>query len=243
VDRIRSSRLRGGGIPASPIPSPASGPARNACAARTGSAGRRPVRQQVGGPYLIAVEVEQVAYRLVSEPRLGRQPRGREPAGPRPRRGGRVLSRALAPVLAAAAVVVIAGASAPAKERRSSCGRTERQVFARNLSGLTSRRVTGCRTAAIQRVASCVLRMPPGSQQGAPGGIRTRLPRLTWLDALVRIVEPDPAPFIHVGSDTDIRRRCHLIVTSGLDNHSKNAVELRGFEPLTSCMPCKRSTN
>jgi hypothetical protein len=58
------------------------------------------------------VTVEQVAYRLVSEPRLGRQPRGRESAGPRPRRGGRVFSRALAPVLAAAAVVVIAGASA-----------------------------------------------------------------------------------------------------------------------------------
>jgi hypothetical protein len=55
------------------------------------------------------VTVEQVAYRLVSEPRLGRQTRGREP---RPRRGGLVLSRAWAPVLAAASVVVIAGASA-----------------------------------------------------------------------------------------------------------------------------------
>jgi hypothetical protein len=55
------------------------------------------------------VTVEQVAYRLVSEPRLGRQTRGREP---RPRRSGPVFSRALAPVLAAAAVVVIAGASA-----------------------------------------------------------------------------------------------------------------------------------
>ena len=48
--------------------------------------------------------------------------------------------------------------------------------------------------------------MPPGSQQGAPGGIRTLLPRLTWLDVLVRIVGPDPASFIHVGSDTEIRR-------------------------------------
>ena len=54
------------------------------------------------------VTVEQVAYRLVSEAKHGRQPRpGREP---RPRRGG--LSRAWAPALAAAAVVVIAGASA-----------------------------------------------------------------------------------------------------------------------------------
>jgi hypothetical protein len=61
------------------------------------------------------VTVEQVAYRLVSEPagpRLGRSTRGRESAGPRPRRGGPVFSRALAPVMAAAAVVVIAGASA-----------------------------------------------------------------------------------------------------------------------------------
>ena len=54
------------------------------------------------------VTVEQVAYRLVSEPQLGRQSRGRNP---RPRRGP-VFSRALAPALAAAAVVVIAGASA-----------------------------------------------------------------------------------------------------------------------------------
>jgi hypothetical protein len=63
------------------------------------------------------VTVEQVAYRLVSEPagpRLGRQPRGRQTRlgrEPRPRRG-LGLSRAWAPALAAAAVVVIAGASA-----------------------------------------------------------------------------------------------------------------------------------
>jgi hypothetical protein len=58
------------------------------------------------------VTVEQVAYRLVSEPRLSRQTRGRARSGrgPRPRRGG--LSRAWAPAMAAAAVVVIAGASA-----------------------------------------------------------------------------------------------------------------------------------
>jgi hypothetical protein len=56
------------------------------------------------------VTVEQVAYRLVSEPKLGRQTRGRESAGPRPRRRGPLFSRALAPVMAAAAVVVIAGA-------------------------------------------------------------------------------------------------------------------------------------
>ena len=70
------------------------------------------------------VTVEQVAYRLVSEPRLGRrtpgrqtpgrQTLGRQPRGrvPRPRRGGLGLSRAWAPALAAAAVIVIAGASA-----------------------------------------------------------------------------------------------------------------------------------
>lgn len=50
------------------------------------------------------VTVEQVAYRLVSEPRLGRPPR--------PRRGGLHLGRAFAPAAAAAAVIVIAGASA-----------------------------------------------------------------------------------------------------------------------------------
>jgi sugar lactone lactonase YvrE len=59
------------------------------------------------------VTVEQVAYRLVSEPKLGHQSRGRQSRGraPRPRRGGLSLSRAWAPVLAAAAVVVVAGAS------------------------------------------------------------------------------------------------------------------------------------
>ena len=56
------------------------------------------------------VTVEQVAYRLVSEPRLGRQTRGREPRAPAAA-WWPVFSRALAPVLAAAAVVVIAGAS------------------------------------------------------------------------------------------------------------------------------------
>jgi hypothetical protein len=50
------------------------------------------------------VTVEQVAYRLATEPRLGRQPPG-------PRRG-LGLSHAFAPVMAAAAVIVIAGASA-----------------------------------------------------------------------------------------------------------------------------------
>jgi hypothetical protein len=64
------------------------------------------------------VTVEQVAYRLVSEPQLRRgsrrvrEPRPRSGREPRPRRGGLGLSRAWAPVLAAAAVIVIAGASA-----------------------------------------------------------------------------------------------------------------------------------
>jgi hypothetical protein len=55
------------------------------------------------------VTVEQVAYRLVSEPQLGRQRRGREP---RRRRAGPGFSHAWAPAMAAAAVIVIAGASA-----------------------------------------------------------------------------------------------------------------------------------
>jgi hypothetical protein len=107
-----------------------------------------------------------------------------------------------------------------------------------DLSGPTSRRVTSCRTAAIQRVTSCELRMPPRSQQDAPGGIRTLPPRPTWLDVLVRIVGPDPASFIYVGSDTEIRHCCHLIDTFILERVREKCVELRGFEPLTSCMPC-----
>jgi len=49
--------------------------------------------------------------------------------------------------------------------------------------------------------------MPPGSQQGALDGIRTLLPRPTWLDVFVRIVGPDPASFIHAGSDTESGQR------------------------------------
>ena len=33
------------------------------------------------------------------------------------------------------------------------------------------------------------------------------------------------------------------LVTLALDKRSKNAVELRGFEPLTFCMPCRRATS
>src|SRR5580700_3845098 len=75
----------------------------------------------------------------------------------------------------------------------STTGRRSTQIgYSRGTYRPTSRRVTGCRTAAIQRVASCVLRMPPGSQQGALGAIRTLLPRPTWLDVLVRIVRLEP---------------------------------------------------
>jgi hypothetical protein len=56
-----------------------------------------------------------------------------------------------------------------------------------------------------------------------PADIRTLLPRLTWLDVRVRIVGPDPASFTHMGSDTEIRRRCHLIDTFILERvHEKS---------------------
>jgi hypothetical protein len=56
-----------------------------------------------------------------------------------------------------------------------------------------------------------------------PTGISTLLPRLTWLDVLVRIIRPDPASLIHVGTNTEIRRRCHLIDTFILERvHEKS---------------------
>jgi hypothetical protein len=65
--------------------------------------------------------------------------------------------------------------------------------------------------------------MLPGSKQGAPGGHQDTSTRLTWLDVFVRIVGPDPASFIHVGSDTEIRRRCRLIGTFILERaHEKS---------------------
>jgi hypothetical protein len=44
--------------------------------------------------------------------------------------------------------------------------------------------------------------------------------------------------FIQVGTDARIRRRCHLVVSFSLERVHEKCVELRGFEPLTSCMPC-----
>ena len=73
--------------------------------------------------------------------------------------------------------------------------------------------------------------MPPGSRQGALGGIRALLPRLTWLDVLVYIVEPDLASFIHVGSDTEIRRRCHFIDTSILEREHEKSWSLGDSNP------------
>jgi hypothetical protein len=76
------------------------------------------------------VTVEQVAYRLVNEPRLRREPR--------PRRGGPVFSRALAPVMAAAAVVVIAGASAGIAVLASSPGHSSPPVGAPASTAISS---------------------------------------------------------------------------------------------------------
>jgi hypothetical protein len=54
---------------------------------------------------------------------------------------------------------------------------------------------------------------------------------------------PGPASFVQADAETQIWRRCHLIVSFLLERAHEKCVELRGFEPLTSCMPCKRSTN
>ena len=75
-----------------------------------------------------------------------------------------------------------------------------------------------------------MLRMLPGSRQGALGGIRALL-RLTWLDVLIYIVEPVLASFIHVGSDTEIRRRCHLIVTLILERVYEKSWSLGDSKP------------
>jgi hypothetical protein len=40
----------------------------------------------------------------------------------------------------------------------------------------------------------------------------------------------------------EIRRYCHLIVTFTRTS-TRKMVELRGFEPLTFCMPCRRATS
>jgi hypothetical protein len=44
------------------------------------------------------------------------------------------------------------------------------------------------------------------------------------------------------GPRREIRRRCHLIVTTTRTS-TRKMVELRGFEPLTFCMPCMPVTS
>ena len=82
-----------------------------------------------------------------------------------------------------------------------------------------------------------MLRMRPRPHSACRGDHPGTLTLLTWPDVLVRIAEPGPASFIQVGSDAKIQRRCHLIVTFLLERVHEKPVELRGFEPLTSCMP------
>jgi hypothetical protein len=48
----------------------------------------------------------------------------------------------------------------------------------------------------------------------------------------------DPASSVQADAETEIRHRCHLIVSFLLERVHEKCVELRGFEPLTSCMPC-----
>jgi len=59
---------------------------------------------------------------------------------------------------------------------------------------------------------------------------------LNWPDALVRIAGPGPTCYIQADSGAKIRRRCHLIVTFDRTS-TRKIVEIRGFEPLTFCMP------
>jgi hypothetical protein len=49
---------------------------------------------------------------------------------------------------------------------------------------------------------------------------------------------PGPASFVQADAETQIWRRCHLIVSFLLERMREKCMELRGFEPLTSCMPC-----
>jgi len=109
------------------------------------------------------VTVEQVAYRLVSEPRLGRQTRGREP---RPPRGGLTLSRAFAPVLAAAAVVVIAGASAGLAVLANS----HHNPPSANGGTLSSPSVSSASSSPSQTASSTEQTTPATNLAGAPWG-------------------------------------------------------------------------
>jgi hypothetical protein len=70
------------------------------------------------------------------------------------------------------------------------------------------------------------------------GGHQVTVTPLSWPDGPVRIAEPGPRILHSDGLRRGIQRRRHLIVSFTRTNKRKT-VELRGFEPLTSCMPYK----
>jgi hypothetical protein len=130
------------------------------------------------------------------------------------------------------------------KERPFGCGSDDRsadcdlppdrRIFVRNLSGPMSLRVTSYRTVAINGWPlacyaydrSCAVRAEA---------------KLSLADLAGR---PCPHRWTRSGLQhpggprREIRHRCHLIVTSTRTS-TRKMVELRGFEPLTFCMPYK----
>jgi hypothetical protein len=110
----------------------------------------------------------------------------------------------------------------------------DRRIFVRNLSGPMSLRVTSYRTVAINGWPlacyaydrSCAVRAEA---------------KLSLADLAGR---PCPHRWTRSGLQhpggprREIRHRCHLIVTSTRTS-TRKMVELRGFEPLTFCMPYK----
>jgi hypothetical protein len=87
-----------------------------------------------------------------------------------------------------------------------------------------------------QWVASCVLRIRSGLRSARRGDH----PEALTPAELAGRSRPHRWPrsgLLHPGGPRrEIRRRCHLIVTSTRTS-TRKIVELRGFEPLTFCMP------
>ena len=84
-----------------------------------------------------------------------------------------------------------------------------------------------------------MLRMRPRPRSACWGDHSETLTLLTWPGVLVRIAEPGPASLIQVGSDAKIRRGLSLGYHFSLEQVHEKCVNLRGFEFLTSCMPCE----
>jgi hypothetical protein len=117
--------------------------------------------------------------------------------------------------------------------RRLKCFRDHSQAIA------TARLLSAWSTWQRRRAEPAYrARIRPGLRNAHRSDRQEAFTLLNWPDARVHVAKPGPATGIQAGSDTKIRNSSHPVVTFTRMS-ARKTVELRGFEPLTFCMPYK----